>query len=113
VGETNYAITVNDTGGLPDVILNWREEPPARPGSEKFYKGYALKLELKPSGDGAIAGKIYLCVPDDSQSFVAGNFEAVPKTVTPAGARPPAAGAPAAPRPPRKKIPIPIPPPAQ
>jgi hypothetical protein len=39
-----------------------------------YVNGYALKLEFGDKKDGKVAGKIYLCLPDESKSVVAGTF---------------------------------------
>jgi hypothetical protein len=36
--------------------------------------GYALRLEFGADKDGRIPGKIYLCLPDDRKSWLAGSF---------------------------------------
>lgn len=80
-------IAATNTGVIPRVILNWKDADAKAPASEPFTKGYAMKLEFGDAANGHIPGKIYLCVPDAAQSFVAGNFDIVPKTpAKPAGA---------------------------
>jgi hypothetical protein len=41
-----------------------------------FPNGYSMTLELEPRKAGKLAGKIYLCLPDDQKSFLAGTFVA-------------------------------------
>ena len=41
-----------------------------------FHNGYAMKVEFGPAANNAIPGKIFICLPDDSQSWIAGNFRA-------------------------------------
>jgi hypothetical protein len=38
--------------------------------------GYAMTLELEPRKAGKVAGKIYLCLPDEEKTFLAGTFVA-------------------------------------
>jgi hypothetical protein len=39
-------------------------------------KKYAMRLQFKEKQNGALPGDIYLSLPDDSKSFVAGTFMA-------------------------------------
>jgi hypothetical protein len=47
------------------------------PGKNAFFfqSGYAMTLELGPRVDGKVAGKIYLSIPDEEQTTLAGVFE--------------------------------------
>jgi len=48
-----------------------------------------MKLQLgQPDADGKIPGKIYLCVPDAEQSYVAGTFELEVKNTPPKKKKP-------------------------
>ena len=71
-GKT-FNITTNDTPA-PRVILRWKEGKDTR--SQVFSNGYALKLELGDLANNRITGKVYLSLPDDAQSRVAGTFTA-------------------------------------
>jgi DNA-directed RNA polymerase subunit RPC12/RpoP len=57
----------------PRVVLHWLE---SERKSQTFRSGYAMKVEFGPVTNGALPGKIFLCVPDDGQSWVAGTFRA-------------------------------------
>ncbi|HEX4265390.1 MAG TPA: hypothetical protein VH597_13720 [Verrucomicrobiae bacterium] len=57
----------------PRVVLHWKD---ADRVSETFRGGYAMKVEFGPAVNGALPGKIFLCLPDDSKSWIAGNFRA-------------------------------------
>ncbi len=60
---------------LPRVALRWKDE---REGmrSEFLHGGYALKMAFDQAANGSLPGKLYICLPDASNSFVAGTFEA-------------------------------------
>ena len=60
----------------PDVPEVWREV-----GKDAFFaqSAYALTLELGQRKDGKVAGKIYLSLPDDQKTVLAGTFEATYK----------------------------------
>jgi hypothetical protein len=71
----------------PRVVLHWKETDRK---SETFRKGYAMKVEFGTVANGAMPGKIFLCLPDAGQSWIAGTFSAEigkPRTAKP---RPPA-----------------------
>lgn len=61
---------------LPRVVLRWKEEGREKPVNKGFNKGYALKLIFGEATRGRLPGRIYLCLPDEEKSFVAGTFEA-------------------------------------
>lgn len=61
----------------PHIYVKHMAEGDRIPKSEVFMNDYTLKLELGEETEKGIPGKIYLCVPDDKKSFVAGTFTAV------------------------------------
>ena len=65
-----------DAGNLPQVVLEYKVEGKDVPATEMFMKGYTMKLEFAQTTGNKIQGKIYLCLPDEKKSFVAGSFEA-------------------------------------
>jgi hypothetical protein len=44
------------------------------PAVQAIILGYAMKLEFGAAKDGLIPGKIYVCLPDQGRSVVAGTF---------------------------------------
>lgn len=58
----------------PRVRIVWEEEDAVMTAT--FSKGYAMKLQFGEAINHTVTGKIYLCLPDTSKSFVAGTFEA-------------------------------------
>ena len=44
--------------------------------TQLFTNGYAMKIEFGSVAADKMTGKIYLCLPDVSKSFVAGSFNA-------------------------------------
>jgi DNA-directed RNA polymerase subunit RPC12/RpoP len=70
----------------PRVVLHWKE---ADRVSETFRGGYAMKVEFGPVAGNALPGKIFICLPDESKSWVAGTFRAEIHKPRPK-ARPPA-----------------------
>jgi hypothetical protein len=77
VGDTiegkSYEIHATDTDKAnPRVRILWDEEGAS--SSVVFSKGYAMRLEFGQAVNGVVSGKIYVCLPDDSKSHIAGTF---------------------------------------
>jgi hypothetical protein len=68
-------VTPNRTPPLPKVTLRWRDAQD-KPATLPIPSGYALKVVFGPANNKRISGKVYLGLPDDSKSFVAGTFDA-------------------------------------
>ena len=66
-------ITTNDTPA-PRITVRWKEGKENK--SQSFNDGYALKLEVGDIVNNRVTGKIYLSLPDEAQSRVAGTFTA-------------------------------------
>ncbi|BAU47108.1 hypothetical protein SVA_0527 [Sulfurifustis variabilis] len=62
--------------GTPQVRVRWRENGQNAPRQREYTEKYTLLLELGPERDRRIPGKIYLALPDEQKSQVAGTFEA-------------------------------------
>ena len=74
----NYQIQPADTGANPRIRMTWNDGGVVQTAT--FSKGYSMKLQFGPANNRRVAGKIYLCLPDDSKSWIAGTFEVrVPK----------------------------------
>ena len=74
------SLTTNDSP-VPRVIVRWKEGRDTR--SQVFTNGYALKMEFGEIIGNHMPGKIYLCLPDEAQSRVAGIFNAEIKKPSP------------------------------
>jgi hypothetical protein len=61
---------------IPQVVLRWKDDQ-KQPVTDHFDSGYALKVVFGQPADGRMPGRIYISLPDDSRSFVAGTFDAV------------------------------------
>jgi len=66
-------ITTN-TEAAARVTLRWSSD--ANSARASFSAGYAMRLEFGPLENGRLPGKIYLCTPDDDQSYLLGTFSA-------------------------------------
>ena len=80
-GETidgkKFKVKANDdTFGIPHIHFMYQVEGEDVPETDMFMQDYAMKLEFGKVSGGKLPGRIYLCLPDDKKSFVAGTFEA-------------------------------------
>jgi hypothetical protein len=62
--------------GRPHIHVSAKVKPGGRSErkSEAFVNKYAMVVEFGKSSGGQLPGKFYLCLPDKTQSVVAGNF---------------------------------------
>jgi DNA-directed RNA polymerase subunit RPC12/RpoP len=54
------------------LTLRWREG--GQTMRDAFDNGYAMRLEFGALANNRLPGKIYLCMPDETKSYVAGTF---------------------------------------
>jgi len=73
-GQTYEVQTADDGSVNPRVRMAWNEGDVEMTAT--FSKGYAMQLQFGQANNRRIAGKIYLCFPDQAKSYVAGTFEA-------------------------------------
>lgn len=60
---------------LPKVVLRWKDDQ-QKAVTRNIPNGYALKVSFGDAANGRIPGKIYIGLPDEDKSFVAGTFNA-------------------------------------
>jgi hypothetical protein len=72
----SFEVSASDEFANCQVLMQYKASGQNLPVSENFGNKYALKLELGKLNDDQLPGKIYLCLPDASKSFVAGAFHA-------------------------------------
>jgi hypothetical protein len=72
----------------PRVVLRWKDEQ-HQPATETITSGYALKLTFGQAANSHISGQIYVCLPDETKSFVAGTFDAEIRKAPPPKSGPP------------------------
>ena len=77
-----------DRPHAPRVVVRWKDEK-QQPASEVINNGYSLKVVFGQATNGSMPGKIYLCLPDQAKSFVAGTFDAEIRKAPPPKFRPP------------------------
>ncbi|MBW1680952.1 MAG: tetratricopeptide repeat protein [Deltaproteobacteria bacterium] len=62
--------------GRPHIHMKWKPEGKDIPETEILMKDYAMSIRFGKRHDDEIPGKIYICLPDEMKSFVAGEFSA-------------------------------------
>ncbi len=72
--DRTFNISTDHGFGAPHIHMKWRDEGKKAPETKIFMKEYALRLQFKERENGALPGSIFLSLPDDSKSFVAGTF---------------------------------------
>jgi hypothetical protein len=92
---------------LPRVVMRWKNDSD-KAETRNVNSGYALRVDFGQATNGRMPGQIYLCLPDESKSVVAGTFDAEirkpppPKPGSPATpAQAPQPKPPATPKPPK------------
>jgi len=73
---------------LPKIVLRWKDEK-QKPVTRNITDGYALKVAFGDAANGRIPGKIYISLPDENKSFVAGAFDAEIRKPAPPKPKPP------------------------
>ena len=63
----------DDSNAHPHVKMTWNEGGATQTAT--FTKGYGMKLQFDQAINRTLSGKIYLCCPDNSKSYVAGTFK--------------------------------------
>ncbi len=85
-GEELSGKTIQITSGreppLPKITLRWKNEQ-QEAKTLSINEGYAMKLAFGQADKGRMPGRIFICLPDDEKSFVAGTFEARIRKPTP------------------------------
>ena len=65
--------------------IGWKEE--GQNQTESFQNGYAMELKFGAVRKRKVQGQIYLCLPDDAKSYIAGTFTVVLPKPKPAAAQ--------------------------
>jgi hypothetical protein len=74
---------------LPKIVLIWKDDQ-QKPVRRNISNGYALKVAFGEAASGRISGKIYISLPDENKSFVAGTFNAEIRKQAPPKSKQPA-----------------------
>lgn len=76
VGRSFQILNQASSANAPLVRVRWREAGQEAPRQRDFSEKYTLKLELGQEMARRVTGKIYLVLPDEDKSQVAGTFTA-------------------------------------
>jgi hypothetical protein len=68
-------ITSERSPPLPKITLRWKDDQD-KAVTRNIPAGYALRAVFGDAIDGHIHGRLYLCLPDETKSFIAGTFDA-------------------------------------
>jgi hypothetical protein len=60
---------------IPTIVLRWKDEND-HAQKQNFTSGYALRMSFGQANNARMPGKIFVALPDEAKSFVAGSFEA-------------------------------------
>lgn len=90
----NVSTTDPRSADVPLVKKHWKANPKYAAAWKDFYSGYVMKLEFGQLTNGVVPGKVFIALPDDERSVVAGLFKA--SVTVPAAAATAPAAAPAA-----------------
>jgi hypothetical protein len=89
-GTVDFGLNINFSGATADSLagqtinvatnadkaarltLRWRDG--GQTMRDNFDGGYAMRLEFGALANNRMPGKIYLCTPDETKSYVAGTF---------------------------------------
>jgi hypothetical protein len=65
--------SIDNDSTNPHVKMTWNEGDVVQ--SSTYIKGYGMELQFDQAINRTISGRIYLCLPDASKSYVAGTFK--------------------------------------
>ena len=68
-------ITPDRSPPLPKITLRWKDEQD-KAVTQNLSQGYALRVAFGEPIEDRMPGRIYVCLPDEAKSFVAGTFNA-------------------------------------
>ncbi|MGY8654989.1 MAG: hypothetical protein ACKVJX_15350 [Verrucomicrobiia bacterium] len=60
----------------PTVFFRWRDPKKLGMNVQRFYNGFAIKLEFDRIRGGRITGKVFVALPDGKKSYINGTFDA-------------------------------------
>lgn len=74
-GKSFHVSRTSDSGS-PHIHMKWKPENSKVPKTKVFVKDYSMRLEFGAIRKKRLPGRIYLCLPDEMKSVVAGSFSA-------------------------------------
>jgi hypothetical protein len=73
---------------IPKITVRWKSDQP-KGSSHSYTEGYLLRIVFGQAESGRIQGKLYLALPDEQKTYVAGTFDAEIRKPNPPKPRPP------------------------
>jgi hypothetical protein len=70
----SWNITENTATAAPRIVKRWLQN--ARQQTQTFTNGYAMKLEFSQTQSNELPAKLFIALPDEEKSFVAGTLKA-------------------------------------
>ena len=75
LANSSYEFQPATDTNAPVIEITWSDGGESQ--RETFTNGYVMKLQFAKAVKRKVRAQIYLCLPDDSKSYVAGNFAVV------------------------------------
>lgn len=75
LAEKHVVVLPEQAPPVPRVTMRWKNEQ-GKSVTKGFASNYLLRLEFGRAKEGKMSGEIYLALPDENQSYVAGTFMA-------------------------------------
>ena len=75
IENSSFEFSSASGSGALRIEIGWKEG--GQNETESFQGGYAMELKFDVAKKRKVPGQIYLCLPDDSKSYVAGTFAVV------------------------------------
>lgn len=70
----HFEATIDKKSGVPHVHMSWMEKGKSLPKIKIYSGGYAMVLKFGQRQGNVLPGAIYICLPDEWHSYVAGRF---------------------------------------
>jgi len=80
-GKT-FVVPPEHTPPVPMIIVRWKDAQ-GQAQKEEIAAGYAMKVSFGQATNGHMPGKIYLALPDEARSIIAGSFSAEIRKTSP------------------------------
>jgi len=72
IANTGLEVQTTSVDNAPTIEIGWKDSDEDK--TQTFQGGYAMELKFDAAKGRRIPGQIYLCLPDDSKSYIAGTF---------------------------------------
>src|SRR5262249_2757334 len=72
IANSSIEVQATSKDNAPKIEIAWKDGDENKTAT--FQDGYAMELKVDAAKGRRIRGHIYLCLPDDSKSYIAGTF---------------------------------------